>query len=230
VQLPKATAFIQEVRNPLSRLDFHFNPTSLSFSMSANFGRQPTQGASGGPQPQFLGTGPTELRMQILLDAVEKQPAGSVQSEVERLLKWTRAETTWGNHSPSPPELLFIWGALTIGGQHTFTGHLENVDVTYEMFSRDGRPIRAQVSLMLKSTPLPTSRNLPGTNPTSGGERARRSHVLRRGEALHSIAFETYGNAARWRDIARANGIDNPFRLAPGLELLLPDATELAGA
>jgi nucleoid-associated protein YgaU len=230
VQLPKARAFIQEVRNPLSRLDFHFNPTSLSFSKSAEYRRQPTQGASGGPQPQFLGTAATALNMQILLDAVEKQPAGSVQSEVERLLKWTRAESPMGNHSPSPPELLFIWGALKIDGQHTFTGHLENLNVTYEMFSRDGRPIRAQVSLTLKSTPRPTSRNLPGTNPTSGGERARHSHVLRRGEALHSIAFETYGDATRWRDIARANGIDNPFRLAPGLELLLPDATELAGA
>jgi nucleoid-associated protein YgaU len=131
---------------------------------------------------------------------------------------------------PSPPELLFTWGSLTINGGNTFTGHLKQVDVTYDLFARDGRPIRAQVDLTLESSPQPLPGTLPRTNPTSGGERARRSHVLRRGEALHSIAFAAYGNPARWRDIARANGIDNPFRLAPGRELLLPDATELAGA
>jgi nucleoid-associated protein YgaU len=36
-----------------------------------------------------------------------------------------------------------------------------------------------------------------------------------------------YGDAARWRDIARANGIDNPLRVPAGRELLLPDPTEL---
>jgi nucleoid-associated protein YgaU len=226
VQLPKAKAFIREVRNPLAMVNFHFNPTSISFSKSAEYKRQPSQGAAGDPNVQFLGTAATALRMQILLDAVEKQPAGSVQSEVEQLLKWTHAETMLGNPAPSPPELLFTWGALTIDGRHTFTGHLNQVDVTYEMFSRDGRPIRAQVNLTLESVP----QVLPRTNPTSGGERARRSHVLRRGEALHSVAFQTYGDAARWRDIARVNGIDNPFRVTPGRELLLPDATDLAGS
>lgn len=226
MQLPKATAFLAEVRNPLARLDFHFNPTTLRFSKSAKYDRQPSQGADGDPQAQFLGTEPTRLQMEILLDAVEKQPAGSVQSEVERLLKWTNIDTAPGDPAPSPPELLFTWGALTINGRNTFIGVLSQVDVAYELFARDGRPIRAKVGLTLESTPQPVL----GTNPTSGGERARRSHVLRRGEGLHSVAFATYGQAARWRDIARVNGIDNPFRLTPGRELLLPDATELSGA
>jgi hypothetical protein len=225
--LPKATAFICEADKPWNRLDFQFNPTTLRFSKSARYNRQPSQGSAGDPQAQYMGTQPTKLDMKILLDAVEKQPFGSVQSEVERLLKWTSTDTSiLGTTSPSPPELQFTWGALTINGLTTFVGVLTQVDVTYELFARDGRPIRAEVDLSLESTPQPL---LP-TNPTSGAERAQRRHMLRRGEALHSIAFATYGEAARWRDIARANGIDNPFRLVPGRELLLPDATELDGA
>jgi nucleoid-associated protein YgaU len=226
MQLPKAKAFLQEAKNPLSRVNFHFNPSSISFSKSAEFKREPSQGAPGEPSVQFLGTGSTQLRMQILLDAVEKQPAGSVLPEVEKLLKWTSAEGPLKTPAPSPPELRFTWGALTINGAHTFVGHLEQVEVTYEMFTRDGRPIRAQVNLTLESTPQP----VPPTNPSSGGERSRHSHVLRRGEALHSVAYAMYGDAARWRDIARANDIDNPFRIPPGRELLLPDPTELNGA
>ncbi len=33
------------------------------------------------------------------------------------------------------------------------TGHLAQVEVTYELFSRDGRPIRASVNLTLEATP-----------------------------------------------------------------------------
>jgi len=224
MQLPKAKAFLAEVRNPAARVNFHFNPSSISFSKAADFKREPSQGAAGDPPVQFRGTQATQLKMTILLDAVEKQPSGSVLPEVEKLLRWTSAEEDPATHAPSPAEIQFTWGALTINGNHTFRGHLEQVEVTYEMFARDGRPIRAQVNLTLKSTPQPAAR----TNPTSGGERTRRSHQIRRGEALHSIAFATYGDATRWRDIARANGIDNPFRIPPGRELLLPDPTELS--
>ncbi|MGW7310516.1 peptidase M23, partial [Streptomyces sp. NPDC054835] len=39
-----------------------------------------------------------------------------------------------------------------------------------------------------------------------------------------------YGDATRWRVIAEANGIDDPMRLSPGTELLLPSAAELPAA
>lgn len=225
MEIPKAKAFLQELGNPLARVSFHFNPTTISFSKSAEFRREPVQGATGDPPAQFRGTQATQLRLQILLDAVEKQPFGSVLPEVERLMRWTSPRVDPSTHAPSPAELQFTWGALTINGAHTFTGHLQQVEVTYELFARDGRPIRAQVNLTLESTSRPPAR----TNPSSGGERSRRSHLLRRGEALHSVAYEAYGDASRWRDIARANGIDNPLRVPPGRELLLPDPTELTG-
>lgn len=221
----KAKAFLQEMANPAARVDFHFNPTTISFSKSADYRREPTQGAAGDPPVQFRGTQATSLKLQILLDAVEEQPAGSVLPEVERLMGWTSPASGSGDHAPSPAELRFTWGALTINGAHTFTGHLQQVEVTYELFARDGRPIRAQVNLTLQSTTHAPAH----TNPSSGGERARRSHLLRRGEGLHLVAYQAYGDAARWRDIARVNGIDDPLRITPGRELLLPDPAELSG-
>jgi nucleoid-associated protein YgaU len=225
MELPKAKAFLAEKDNPFSRVDFHFNPSTISFSKSARYGRNPNQGGEEDPPVQFQGTEATSLRLQILLDAVEDQPMGSVQSEVERLLSWTSVSNGLTGPSSSPPELRFIWGALKINKAHTFVGHLEQVDVTYEMFSRDGRPLRAQVDLTLKST----SKEPGAQNPTSGAERSRRSHVLRRGETLQSLAYAVYGDAGAWRSIAATNQIDDPFRLRPGRELLLPDTTELAG-
>ena len=65
-------------------------------------------------------------------------------------------------------------------------------------------------------------------NPTSGGRPGRRTHVVTTGETLPSIAYAEYKEAGRWRAIAIENGIDDPFRLAPGTALLIPPAVEAA--
>ena len=92
------------------------------------------------------------------------------------------------------------------------------------MFDRNGLPLRATIDLTLKSAAVEPK----GTNPTSGSESSRRRHVLRREESLHSVAHSTFGDAGAWRAIAELNGIDDPTRLRPGRELLLPDVSELA--
>jgi hypothetical protein len=47
-------------------------------------------------------------------------------------------------------------------------------------------------------------------------------HTVQDGDSLASIAHRAYGEAQRWRDVAEANGIDNPFHLPRGLPLTLP--------
>jgi nucleoid-associated protein YgaU len=218
-----AKAYLCEVDNPGKRVTFHFNPTTIKFSKSANFRREPSQAAADAPPVQFQGTAPTELNLDLLLDAVGKA-GGSVTPEVDQLLLWTvptpdSANTT----SPSPPKLQFNWGQLKLGSNDKFEGHMDKVNVTYVLFAKNGTPIRAEVGLSLKSTPSPQ----PGTNPTSGGRRAHRTHQLTRGETLQSLAQAVYGNAAYWRGIAAANGINDPMRVPPGRRLLVPDLGEL---
>jgi Contractile injection system tube protein/LysM domain len=218
-----AKAYISEVDNPASRVTFHFNPTTITFSKSADFRREPQQAAPDAPPAQFRGTQPTELNLTLLLDAVGK-PIGSVMPEVDRLLAWTNpARESVSSQSPSPPELQFTWGRLKIGSEDQFVGHLEKVDVTYQLFSRDGTPIRAEVRLQLKAISTAPG----GTNPTSGGRTPHRTHALVEGDTLHSIAYAVYGDASAWRGVAEANGIDDPWRLRPGRELLLPARSEL---
>jgi nucleoid-associated protein YgaU len=218
-----AKAYICEVDNPGTRVTFHFNPTTIKFSKSANFRREPAQAAPDAPPVQFQGTAPTELNLDLLLDAVGKV-GGSVTPEVDQFLKWTApTPESAGTTSPSPPKLQFNWGQLKLGTSDKFEGHLEKVSVTYLLFSRNGTPIRAEIGLSLKSTPTPQ----PGTNPTSGGTRAHRTHQLTRGETLQSLAHAVYGNAAYWRGIAAANGINDPMRVPPGRRLLVPDLGDL---
>ncbi len=50
---------------------------------------------------------------------------------------------------------------------------------------------------------------------------ANRSHTISYGDSLASIAFKHYGDPTRWREIATANGIDDPLHLKPGAALVI---------
>jgi nucleoid-associated protein YgaU len=56
----------------------------------------------------------------------------------------------------------------------------------------------------------------------SGSPLEPRRHLVRRGDSLPSLAAAEYGDPARWRPIALANGLVNPRLLEPGTELVIP--------
>lgn len=51
-----------------------------------------------------------------------------------------------------------------------------------------------------------------------------RTHVVRKGDTLSTIAEQIYGKAGRWTDIFAANRdvLDDPDRIQPGQVLQLP--------
>jgi nucleoid-associated protein YgaU len=81
--------------------------------------------------------------------------------------------------------------------------------------------MRAFVDLELAALE-PTSPPGQAQNPTTRGTAGLRSHIVHDGDSLHSISYEAYGDATRWRAIAEANGIDNPLRLRRGTSLTIP--------
>jgi nucleoid-associated protein YgaU len=69
----------------------------------------------------------------------------------------------------------------------------------------------------------------PGTAgavpPVSAGAAA---HVVEAGDTLAGIAERYLGSASEWERIARANGIDDPTKLAIGTRLSIPGADAAA--
>jgi nucleoid-associated protein YgaU len=62
----------------------------------------------------------------------------------------------------------------------------------------------------------------PAQNPTSGTPAPQRSHMVQPGETLDRIAWQHYGDSTRWRAIAAANRIRDPFSLRAGTMLDIP--------
>jgi nucleoid-associated protein YgaU len=201
-------------------LTFSYNPTELSTEKSAKWNRPTTTSAKSATKPQFGGSEPQSVSMEIFFDAYEDL-FGDVSDDVKTLFEWLKPTTSsLSKNLPCPPILAFEWGSNKILAD--FKGYLKHVSAKYTMFRADGTPIRATASISLEEVPDEPA----GQNPTSGSLNSRRSHVLRDGDSLQSVAYREYGSAAMWRGLALFNGIDDPLRLIPGNSILIPSSSE----
>jgi nucleoid-associated protein YgaU len=104
-------------------------------------------------------------------------------------------------------------------------GRMVSVTADYKRFDNIGNPIRAEVACVFEEASSDLISLL--TNPTSGGEPGRKAHTLTQGENLQNVAMERYGRPSAWRDVADANGIDDPMRVRPGRVLNMPPPQEI---
>jgi nucleoid-associated protein YgaU len=219
-QLEKATLRVVEGDAAQTSLRFTYNPREFSTSKSSSWNRPTTSGARSSTRPQFAGAGPQSLSMEILLDAWEDRAADVVAS-VQTLFEWLKPTPgSIQRRSPSPPVLSFEWGSSRALAD--FRGYLKQVTAKYTVFKPDGTPLRATCTIQLEEIPQEPA----GQNPTSGAREGRWSRTLAEGDSLQSVAWREYGNAALWRGLASFNRIDDPFRLPPGTQILVPTATE----
>ena len=81
-----------------------------------------------------------------------------------------------------------------------FVGVLESLNVTYVLFTPEGVPLRAKLSVALKEY-RPAAVQVK-ESPTFSPD-FEKTYVVRRGDTLSSVAAAVYRNAGAWREIAR---------------------------
>ncbi len=198
-----------------SPVAFMFNPNELSLRKSASWIPHVVRAAEDVGVAEFGGSGPRELSLTVFLDATDTHDR-SVQQRVEKLLTCcVPTKASISAKAPSPPWVKFMWGQFQTV---SFYSYVSSVDATYKLFDPDGTPLRATCALTMTEI----SGSKPRQNPTSGTLSAQRVHRLVAGDTLEMLAYREYGDPTRWRVIAEANDIDDPVRLRPGRQLLLP--------
>jgi nucleoid-associated protein YgaU len=194
-----------------------FNPEEYTVNRDNNFAQMAIPGLRG-PLLQFVNGNLQTLDMELLVDTYEAHRAGgrTVNQAGEDVRNLTGKVTDLMNIDPSthaPPVLLFTWASLT------FTCVLARVSQRFIMFLPDGTPVRARLQVTFNefvNAELEVRETKRETADYSS------LHTVREGETLHDIAWEVYRNPALWRPIAIRNRIDEPWSLAPGLQLLIP--------
>jgi phage tail-like protein len=222
------------VKGPSGEVRFTYPPTEIQV-MRASKSRQPTPN----PHPESVdhqpvmsqgslvdATGTTENVTTYVLNNLVLTGKGTL-TEVAKLTEWATGRKTKPKGDLTLPDITFTWGR----GFNKVPVRLASLSVSYTRFTTDGTPSRAKVSLKLEQTKAtPPSQPPPapgGRNPTSGGIAGRATHLMLQSESLPSVAGAQYGDASRWRNVAAANGIDDPLRVAPGTTLYLPADREV---
>lgn len=202
------------------RITCWFNPKDYSISKSNTWNTKPQTGREIGV-PQFTGGQPRELTLSLLFDSSDSDSMDvvAVTNELFSMMDVSQKVQSSRN-SGRPPTVTFGWGTVL-----SFKAVVTQLHVQFRMFRVDGTPVRATAQITLRQVAPMVAQGGGGAqrqNPTTTGIAGIRSHVVRDGDSLQSIAYSAYGDATTWRTIAEANGIDDPVRLRRGTELSLP--------
>jgi hypothetical protein len=204
----------------LGRIDFQFNPKELSLTKNAKWKREAQRNAKKSGPPEFTGSDPSKLSLEMFFDATDTMD-DRVVKVVDRLFACcVPTDKSRQAKKGSPPWVIFHWGGMT-----SFPGYVSSVTAKYTLFTPGGTPVRAVCTVTLEEI----SGEQGGQNPTSGALDARDLHVVVDGDTLPSVAYGAYGDPNLWRPVAVANGVDDPMRLRAGTRLLIPSLDELAG-
>jgi nucleoid-associated protein YgaU len=184
-----------------------FNPTEYQIQKSNTFAEIAIPGLES-PPIQFIRGAAETLSVELLVDTSD-----TLENVREKYVDKLRNLLRINSELHAPPIVRFIWD------KDVFRGVLESLDVTYVLFDPQGVPLRARLKAKLKEyRPVEVQvRDQEMHSPD-----VDKHYVVRRGDTFSSIAGALYRDPTLWREIARANGIADPRRLAPGRELRVP--------
>jgi hypothetical protein len=204
-----------------------FNPESLKVSF-ANQLVQPSGAGDqrGSPARQFVGAGTTKLALTLWFDVGSPQPPNAPR--VDDVRKLTKKVAFFITPKPVqgqkdkfiPPAVRFVWGTFQ------FDGLMDALEETLELFSPEGKPLRASLGLSIsqqkiqfafvdtgspRGAPAPGLGAAPGTPATPGTQPLAQAPA---GSTVQGLADGA--GVGNWQAVAAANGIENPRLLAPG--------------
>ena len=188
-------------------IPLRFNPSEYQLQKSNNFAEIAIPGLES-PPIQFVRGAAEKLSLELLADTSD-----TLEDVREKYVNKLRDLMRLNAELHAPPIVAFSWDT------QVFKGVLESLNISYVLFSPDGVPLRAKLSVTLKEyRPAAVQfRESPTLSPDFD-----KSFVVRRGDTLSGIAGQVYRDPSRWREIARANGIIDPKRIRPGDALRLP--------
>ena len=209
-------AFLQTEKG--DKISCLFNPAELSFSRSNTWAGADMPG-KGVPKLNYHGATSGTMSLKLFFDTTGTGEDATTYTD--KLLSLMEIDTSLpgsseANNNARPPWVQFHWGSM-----HSFKAVITSASVTFNYFSSEGVPLRADVDLGL--TQYEDGKVFGPQNPTSGTPHPHKAHRVQPGETLDRIAAIHYGSPTRWRAIADLNGIEDPMALRPGRVLAIPE-------
>jgi hypothetical protein len=209
----------------------NYNPTEYTLNKGAQLAEIAIPGLDS-PILQFVRGHTETLSLDLFFDTTEAgMDDGAVSVTTVTDLFYQLIKINGLTHAP--PILFFSWGmqfpgqrpyasmGLGTGSQqrHGFKCVVESVRQRYTLFSPQGMPLRATLTISLKEYKT-LSEQIAEINAQSANH--TNSHVVQTGETLAQISAAVYNDPTQWRAIADQNNLLDPMVLQPGQILDIP--------
>jgi nucleoid-associated protein YgaU len=207
------------------------NPSSYTLNHLLNYSYHRGQGFSAS-EAVYSDSPPVHLEFEFLFDGTGVVPKPSTLGDIplvgaiasalspdepfvvmDEIKKFNALVYEYSGKIQRPRQLLLVWGSLV------FPCVLTSVDYRFTLFKEDGTPLRAVAKCMFCES-------------ISGAERVRRDNAtsldlthlrdVRDGDTLPLLAYDIYGNAHLYLEVARANKLINFRRLRSASRLSFP--------
>jgi hypothetical protein len=206
-----------------------FNPSEYVLERSVKLAEHNVLGLDT-PLMQFVSGEADTLRMNLFFDTYSASLEAGSNIDAAKLLATSKlpepgkidvrdyTQKIYGlmaveGDKHAPPLAYFKWGPLT------FQGYVTNVTQTFTKFTFRGIPVRARLDVTFRAAG-DASKELR-TMPRNSPDRTK-LHTMLEGENLTVLAQREYGDCELWREIARANHIENPRLVSSGDLLRIP--------
>jgi contractile injection system tube protein/LysM domain-containing protein len=213
-------------------IEVRFNPTEYTLNKAVQTAEVPIPGLDS-PILQFVRGQAETLSVDLFFDTTEFGMDDHVRSVTELTDQFYQLIKIDGKlHAPRV--CLFSWGqefpgqrvytSLGTGSQqrHGFKCIVESVRQRFTLFSPQGVPLRATLTVSLKEYKT-LAEQIHELNKQSADR--THAHVVTTGETLSQIAALVYDDPAQWRAIADFNQISDPLNLTPGTVVQIPVLT-----
>lgn len=192
-----------------------FNPTDYTITKSVNWDSENKDRRFNAPGISFGGGGSRTMSLKLFYDVTEpvnNRKIADVREETNKLIVFTRID----RELQRPPVVQVSWGKAPIGSDFPFTGVITSLSQNFVLFSSEGKPLRANVTLDLVEYLRPEM-DKRETDPELT------TYRIKRGDTLTNITAAMYNDPRDWRRIAEANNLDDPRKLEVGRVLTIPD-------
>lgn len=210
-------------------VELQLNPKEISMNYSI------TQNDSGGAagdstpgMPQFTYVSPS-LDIETYIDTTgvlnttthPLYESTTVQDYV-KLLKEVVYDYIDATHGP--PYVKIEWGDVNMSTSNNeserenkfFKGQLEKLNITYELFSKSGEPVRAKLSLSFKAVTDPAAR------PTGQSPDLTHFHQVQIGDNLSMLSNKIYGRPDFYMQLAKVNNLSSVYQMVAGERIIIP--------
>ena len=205
-------AYFQKKGDSASRVDVHFNPVSLQYTINNQLKSDDASGGAGAQKAkQYVSQTTAKLEMELVFDTTAS--GADVRATTAKLQAYLQPSA---DANRVPPVVEFHWGVYSFGGM------VESYKETIDFFATEGVPLRATVNLGLVNQDAESIFAGPATRDAPA--RPEPSLVSSPNGAAGLAAAGGAPGAAR--ALASANGMAS-LRFSAGAEFAVGAAVEL---